>query len=141
MVSRNVVLNAALVAALLAPVVPAVAGATQQDQTSNPPQQAPAKPNAAEQQKAIKSLPPGPGRAAVVRVCTGCHLLTVVTSQRKSESDWTDTVIEMRSRGANASDEDMVSIVEYLAKNYGPNSPPPAAGAKAGSSKSASPKK
>ena len=129
-----------MVAALLSPVAPAVAGATQQDQTSSSPQQAPSKPNAAEQQKAIKSLPAGPGRTAVVRVCTGCHLLTVVTSQRKSESDWTDTVVEMRSRGANASDEDMVKIVEYLAKNYGPNSPP-AAAAKAGSSQSASPQK
>ena len=124
--------SAAIVAAVLSPIVPAVAGSTQQDQdqSSNPPaqaQQAPAPPDAAAQQQAIKSLPPGPGRDQVVRVCTGCHLLNVVTTQRKNESDWTDTVVEMRNRGANASDDDMEKIVEYLAKNFGPNSPPPAA--------------
>jgi competence protein ComEA len=30
----------------------------------------------------------------------------------------------MRARGANASDEDLVDVVEYLAKNFGPQTPP-----------------
>lgn len=139
MVSRAWLLNVAIVAAILSPVVPAVAGATQQDESSNPPQQTLPRPDAAKQQEAIKGLPPGPGRDAVVRVCSGCHLLTVVTSERKSESDWTDTVVEMRGRGANATDDDMVAIVEYLAKNYGPNSPAPAAATPAPAAAAAAP--
>ena len=132
MVFKAWFVSAAIVAAILSPVVPAVAGSAQ-DPSSNPPQQAQQAPppDAAKQQEAIKSLPPGPGRDELVRVCTGCHLLNVITSQRKNESDWTDTVVEMRSRGADASDDDMEKIVEYLAKNYGPNSPTPAAAAAA----------
>ena len=92
MVSRASMLSAVVVAAILSPVIPAVAGATQQDSSSNPPPQAQSKPDAASQHEAIKMPPPGP-----------VH------------------------RGANASDDDMEKFVEYLAKNYGPNSPAPAA--------------
>jgi len=46
----------------------------------------------------------------------------VITAQHKSESAWTDTIIEMRNRGANGSDEDMEQIIHYLATNYGPPS-------------------
>ncbi|MFP5275938.1 MAG: helix-hairpin-helix domain-containing protein [Acidobacteriota bacterium] len=136
MASKAMLWNAVLVAAILSPVAASVAGATQQDPSStDSSQQTPPKPDAAKQQDEIKKLPPGPGREELVRVCTGCHLLSVVTSQRKSEDGWTDTVVEMRNRGANASDDDMVKIVEYLAKNYGPNSAPPAAAAPATSTK------
>jgi hypothetical protein len=48
-----------------------------------------------------QELPPGEGKDLLVENCIGCHELTVVTSQRKSESGWTDTIVEMRNRGAN----------------------------------------
>lgn len=111
--------------AILWQVVPVVAGS----QPSNGAPQDAAKvdlppPDQAQQDAVVKQLPAGQGKDILVRTCAGCHLLSVVTVQRKSEEQWTDTVIEMRGRGAQASDDDLVALVEYLAKNFGPQSPP-----------------
>jgi competence protein ComEA len=67
-----------------------------------------------------QELPPGEGKDLLVKNCTGCHQLATVTAQHKSESGWADTVIEMRNRGANGSDEDMEKIIHYLTANFGP---------------------
>jgi len=64
----------------------------------------------------------GPGKETFVRACGGCHLTNVVTAQRKTADGWTDTVVEMRNRGANATDEELEQIVQYLATNYSPKS-------------------
>jgi competence protein ComEA len=69
-----------------------------------------------------QDLPPGEGKDLLVKQCSGCHQITVITSQRKTESAWTDTIVEMRNRGANGSDEDMEQIIHYLTANYGPPS-------------------
>src|ERR1700733_9498415 len=69
-----------------------------------------------------QELPPGEGKDLLVKQCSGCHQLTVVTSQHKSESGWTDIIIEMRNRGANGSDEDMEQVIRYLTTNFGPQS-------------------
>lgn len=98
-------------AILVVPIIPALAGQT-------PPQGKGSSP--------APNLPPGEGKDQLVATCQGCHALTVVTNQRKSESGWTDTVIEMRSRGANGSDDDMEKIVRYLTTNFGPDSAPAA---------------
>lgn len=122
---KDLSLSVAVVAALLSPIVPAVSGAIQQPSATATQQPLPP-PDPTQQEEAKKSLPDGAGREELIRVCSGCHLLTVVSSQHKDENAWTDTVIEMRNRGANGSDEDMEKIVEYLAKNFGPNSGAPA---------------
>lgn len=80
---------------------------------------------------AAQSLPPGEGKDALVKDCQGCHALNVITSQRKTESGWTDTVLEMRNRGANGSDDDMEKIIHYLAANFGPSGAAPASGSPA----------
>ncbi len=99
---RNAVVTATFAAAVLLPVLAAT-----------PAQQAaPAEPN--------KNLPAGDGRALLVQDCAGCHQLSVVTTQHKSESAWTDTVVEMRNRGAAGSDDDMEHIIRYLTTNFGP---------------------
>src|SRR5580700_8065355 len=81
-------------------------------------------PDQSQQDAILKQLPPGPGKDILANTCSGCHLLTVVTVQRKTEDQWTDSVIEMRSRGAQASDEDLITLVAYLVKNFGPESAP-----------------
>jgi competence protein ComEA len=73
---------------------------------------------------AKQELPPGEGRELLLKTCVGCHQITVVTSQHRSESKWTDTIVEMRNRGANGSDEDMEQIIHYLTANFGPESAP-----------------
>jgi hypothetical protein len=114
-------ITAALLTTIFFPVVPAIAGAIAQNQNSQPPLPPP---DPAQQEAAKKTLPPGDGRDEVIKICSGCHLLTVVSAQRKSESAWTDTVIDMRTRGANGSDEDLEKIVNYLVKNFGQPSEP-----------------
>jgi mono/diheme cytochrome c family protein len=84
-------------------------------QNTTPPVQG--KPNPAPEQSA---LPPGAGRETTIRICSGCHALTMITSSRKSADDWAGTVDQMRSRGANGTDEEFDQIVGYLATNFGP---------------------
>jgi len=65
------------------------------------------------------TLPPGKGKAIVQRDCAGCHALKVVTSKRASKEQWSALVDQMVSRGADVPDEEIETVVEYLAKNFG----------------------
>ena len=103
MKSTNRLLYAVFGAMLLMPLMAALAGSTQEAA-----------------QPAKQELPPGEGKDLLTKDCTGCHQVSVITSQHKSESKWTDTVVEMRNRGAEGSDEDMEKIIHYLAANFGP---------------------
>jgi competence protein ComEA len=67
----------------------------------------------------VSSLPPGKGKAIVQRDCAGCHVLKVVTSKRASKEQWSVLVDQMVSRGADVPDEEIETVVEYLAKNFG----------------------
>jgi competence protein ComEA len=71
-------------------------------------------------------LPPGKGKEIVERMCSSCHALKVVTSKRASPAQWSQLVDQMVSRGAEGTDEEVETVVEYLAKNFGLDSPPPA---------------
>ena len=71
-----------------------------------------------------QDLPDGPGKDLVRNVCTVCHELTRITSKKKTKDEWNDTVDKMAARGAKASDEEFDTIVNYLAKHFGPEQPP-----------------
>jgi competence protein ComEA len=58
-------------------------------------------------------------KATFQKVCSGCHELDVVTSNRFTKAGWAQKVDDMISRGANASDAEVSAVVEYLAKNFG----------------------
>jgi competence ComEA-like helix-hairpin-helix protein len=66
-----------------------------------------------------QSLPDGAGKAIVQRMCVGCHSLKVVTSKRATHDQWNDTVQLMVSRGADGSDEDIESVINYLSTHFG----------------------
>jgi competence ComEA-like helix-hairpin-helix protein len=68
-----------------------------------------------------QSLPDGPGKAIVQRMCVGCHSLKVVTSKRATHDQWNDLVQLMVSRGADGTDEDIESVINYLSAHFGPN--------------------
>lgn len=68
-----------------------------------------------------QSLPDGPGKAIVQRMCVGCHSLKVVTSKRATHDQWNDTVQLMVSRGADGSDEDIESVINYLSTYFAPS--------------------
>jgi type 1 glutamine amidotransferase len=65
-------------------------------------------------------LPEGPGKIAVLKICSECHPVEQAVSMRGSEKDWKDVIELMIDRGATGSEDEFNSILAYLAKNYGP---------------------
>jgi mono/diheme cytochrome c family protein len=65
-------------------------------------------------------LPEGPGKAVVVKMCSGCHKMTTVTSKHATKDQWASIVDRMVSRGANGTDEEIDIVVNYLATNFPP---------------------
>jgi mono/diheme cytochrome c family protein len=77
-------------------------------------------------------LPDGPGKAVVEKVCTGCHGTAVIAAKRATPEQWANTVQQMVSRGADATDEEIETITRYLSTNFPPvkddkTAPPPTA--------------
>lgn len=72
------------------------------------------------------NLPPGDGRDLVASVCTGCHTLNTIVQIRDGAAGWRQFVNYMIMKGAQVSDHDSDTIVQYLTTNFGPNSPPAA---------------
>jgi competence ComEA-like helix-hairpin-helix protein len=75
-----------------------------------------------------QSLPPGKGKAIVAQDCVGCHAMKVVTSKRASKQQWSTLVDQMITRGANVDDDEVETVVDYLARNFGPGKGPAGAG-------------
>jgi competence ComEA-like helix-hairpin-helix protein len=73
-------------------------------------------------------LPEGKGKAVVQRMCGGaCHEVDVVTTERLSKQGWTNTVDTMISRGATGTEEEIASVIDYLALHFGREKVPEAA--------------
>ena len=69
---------------------------------------------------ARQNLPEGEGRALTLQLCGNeCHAIEKVVSERKSKSQWIETMETMRTDGAKGSDEEFKIIVTYLATHYG----------------------
>ena len=60
------------------------------------------------------------GRKALMKVCTGCHKIEMVTSRRATKEQWRQTIQAMIDKGADGTEEQFNTVLEYLAKNYGP---------------------
>ena len=73
-----------------------------------------------QQPKPTVELPEGDGKAIATQFCQDCHKLTNLTKARKSPDDWKDTVQLMLDRGARLPQDKFDTLVEYLAKNFGP---------------------
>ena|SRR5436190_7307992 len=65
------------------------------------------------------TLPDGPGRQTVERVCGNCHTAELVSDRRGDLKTWTQTVNSMLNRGAKATAEEAVEITTYLAEQFG----------------------
>ena len=95
--------------------------------TSSPDAAAPSTPAPT---KAVVELPDGDGKAIATENCQVCHKLTNLTKAHKSLDDWKDTVQLMIDRGANVPADKIDTLVQYLAKNFGPKeASAPASGA------------
>lgn len=69
-----------------------------------------------------KKLPQGAGKDAVVKACFSCHGAGNFRKVRLTKDEWSDQVADMMDRGAQATDAEVASIVDYLAQNFGKES-------------------
>jgi competence protein ComEA len=69
-----------------------------------------------------KNLPDGAGKDAVVKVCLDCHGAGNFRQMRLNPDGWSDQVADMMDKGAKATNEEVAAIVDYLARNFGPDS-------------------
>jgi cytochrome c5 len=73
-----------------------------------------------------KELPEGEGKAIATEYCQDCHRLTNLTGASKTADEWRDTLQLMMDRGARLPDDKVDTLVQYLAKNFGPQASAPA---------------
>ena len=71
-------------------------------------------------QSAENKLPEGEGKQVTERVCSACHAIDSVVSERHSKDEWQKVIDDMAARGADATDAELKQIVEYLAKYFSP---------------------
>jgi mono/diheme cytochrome c family protein len=65
-------------------------------------------------------LPEGDGKQLAMEYCQDCHSLTSITTAHKSGDEWRETVMDMIDRGARLPENKIDTLVQYLAKNFGP---------------------
>ena len=58
------------------------------------------------------------GKALMETQCSKCHDLGRVTSQSKTESEWTATVDRMINKGAVLNDAEKAAVITYLSETY-----------------------
>jgi competence protein ComEA len=67
-----------------------------------------------------QKLPDGAGKDVFQRVCGACHAPELVTGKGNTREGWTQVVGEMITRGAQGSDDDFATVVDYLSANFPP---------------------
>jgi len=72
---------------------------------------------------ARQELPDGPGKEELKKLCAGCHDLMFTVSTRETEDGWTRIVNDMRSKGADGTEEDFAKVIAYLTAYMGKPEP------------------
>jgi competence ComEA-like helix-hairpin-helix protein len=67
----------------------------------------------------VPMLADGTGKTEVINTCSQCHSLDVLTPKRQTQEEWAETVNQMQERGAQATDDQVELIVNYLAAHFG----------------------
>lgn len=67
---------------------------------------------------AIAQFPDGPGKDETLKLCSQCHEVERVTSQRMDAAGWQESVNKMVSLGMSGKDAEIRAVVDYLAKNF-----------------------
>jgi len=63
-------------------------------------------------------LPDGAGKAAMQKICSGCHAPEIVVGKHETKEGWEQIVSSMVEKGANGTDEEFNTIIDYLAANF-----------------------
>jgi hypothetical protein len=74
--------------------------------------------------RSLPPMPPGEGRDLAQTDCLGCHNLSMIFQNRKTQAGWTKEINDMIQRGAAVFPEEIEPITVYLSKNFGPDVPP-----------------
>jgi competence protein ComEA len=74
---------------------------------------------------AYAQLPPGPGRDLTIQICGKCHSPERATALHQDARQWQLTVSKMIGLGAQGTDDQFETIIQYLAKNFGGGGRPP----------------
>ena len=63
-------------------------------------------------------LPEGAGKEILLNKCTNCHDLKRVRQHFASPEEWADTLSSMENEGLMLSEEEFVTVLKYLARNF-----------------------
>lgn len=63
-------------------------------------------------------LPDGAGKQLVQTKCLACHDARVIISKKGTQDDWNQTVNKMITHGANVTDDEADTIVDYLSAHF-----------------------
>jgi hypothetical protein len=55
-------------------------------------------------------FPDGPGKADVIKVCSGCHDAEIILANLKTPGEWNETLQNMATQGAEATPEQWKAI-------------------------------
>jgi glyoxylase-like metal-dependent hydrolase (beta-lactamase superfamily II) len=70
--------------------------------------------------KPAAAAPAEPGKQILDMTCAACHNLNRVSTKTLAREDWQVIVDRMKGKGAELSDDDTATLLDYLLKNYGP---------------------
>lgn len=59
------------------------------------------------------------GKKLLEKTCTRCHTLVSTYRMTNTRDRWAEIVDDMVSRGAEATDDELETIIDYLAANHG----------------------
>ncbi len=71
------------------------------------------------------SLPEGPGKPEAERLCQGCHDIGQSISLRQDRNGWAATLTKMVGLGVKATDIELLTLVDYLARHFPAEEAPP----------------
>ena len=77
-------------------------------------------PEEPEEQEPAAPPSSGDGAALLEERCTVCHGLERTTQAQKTGDEWEQTVTRMVGKGAELTEDEQATLIEYLAATYGP---------------------
>ena len=63
-------------------------------------------------------FPDGPGKAETVKMCSACHELERSAAMHQDRAAWKDEVDKMVALGAKGTDQEINSVIDYLARSF-----------------------
>jgi DNA uptake protein ComE-like DNA-binding protein len=64
------------------------------------------------------TLPDGPGKAELLRLCGTCHEAAKATSVKLTREGWIETIDRMKAFGADGPSEEFAAVLDYLSTHF-----------------------